>query len=330
MIGIEEYERNTVEILKAFLMHGKSQFKDKRKLEGYGLKMDDFLLKFKNENNRSYSSATKRMFVPRKNELLSNHYITPIRSKGKQAKYFSITPVGIAYLFQKFKPSDDLITEFFNQIIKYLIFYHETTKHKLGYAKLLEDHHRMFQIHDNTKLSKKKEIVSLSLIFKTMNNIKITHYGENETVVDLTYSLYFDTVVNYATCVFTHQKNKLPLFLEKDPISEVEEFKLKGHTQGFDETTEEKIYQKISTFIIRAFFYESISNRIIDLEHFKNITRSSTSKIKQLENEFKNIPAEYLFIANDFSYRLDSILFLSVEELSKTRGVISKQLWSLA
>jgi len=164
-----------------------------------------------------------------------------------------------------------------------------------------------------------------------MDYIKITHYGENETVVDLTYPLYFDTEVYYGRYLFTHGKNKTPLFLEKPMTSEAEEFQSTGHSitsLAYNGTTEVKIYQKISTFIIRAFFNESVSNKIIKLGYLKNNTHASKSKITQLEKELKNIPNEYLVIADDFYLELRSILLLNIEEIGKIRDGYFKQLLS--
>ena len=325
MIGNEEYVNNTLEILKAFLMHGEPQGKDKRKIDGYGLKMDDFLHKFKNKNNESYSSATKRMFAPRKNELLSNRYITPIRSKGKQTKYYSITPIGIAYLCQNFIRPTNLITEYFNQIIKYLIFYHETTKPKPGYAKLLENHHRMFQIHDNTKLSKKKEIFLLWSLFIIMKYVKYDQYAENERSITLSYPLDY-TEINYGTYLFTHGEKNKDLFLELHIPSQKTSDKLEPF-EGYSDTTEKEIYQKIATFIIKAFFYRSLTNKIFShlFKIFENPSKSSTT---QFNKELRIIPKEYLKIADDFLNELNSILELNVAELGKIKNVYSDQLLS--
>jgi len=341
MTGNEEYESNTLEILKAFLCHSKPIFKDKRKLEGYGLKMDDFIHKFKNENNGSYSSATKRMFAPRKNELLSNRYITRIRSKGKQTKHYAITPIGIAYLFQKLRPPSNIVTELFNQIIKHLKFYHETTKPKLGYAKLLEDHYKIFQIHDNTKPSKKKEINSLGVIFNIMKYVKITLYRYNEIGVKLSYPLNFDTELHYGEYLFTHKKigsrtqkmygqtvkvaviNSKTItdqFLEIHLPSQKIEMNKLTTDQQYIHTTEKEIYQKIATFIIKAFFYQSITNKIISYERAQN-NKLSRGKTMKFKTEFKSIPEEYLWIVNDFHNELDNILMLNTIELAKTRRV---------
>jgi len=345
MIGIEEYESNTLEVLKAFLWHGQNISKDIRKLDGYGLKQDDFLHKFKNENNESYSSATKRMFGPRKNELLSNHYITRIRSKGNQTKYYAITPIGIAYLFQKYRPPTDLVTECFNQIIKHLIFYHEITKPNIGYAKLLESHNKIFQLHDNTKRNKNKEIKSLQVIFDIMKYVKIGYGRFNELGVSLSYTLDFDTEIHYGEYRFAHKtiatrteemdgktvkvsvinsKNITDEFLEIHLPSQKMKMDI-SQFQQFVPTTEKEIYQKIATFIIRAFFYKSITNKTNSYEQTTE-NKASRGKTMQFKKEFKTIPKEYLWIVDDFHQELVNILMLNMNKLQKTRKVYFDQL----
>ena len=290
MIGNEEYVSNTIEVLKAFLWHGTNISKDKRKLDGYGLKMEEFLHKFKNEKNESYSSATKRMFVARKNELLSNRYITRIRSKGKQSKYYAITPIGIAYLFQKYEPPSDLVTECFNQVIKHLIFYHEITKPKPGYAKLLESH-KIFQIYSNNELNENKSIRTLQAIFKIMKYVKISHDGSNLTNVTLSYPLGLDTDLHYGKYEFIHKitsektkiiKGKKIITKGFKEVKNVTDWFVEIHLpfqkidkkiipfQEYVHTTEKEIYQKIATFIIKAFFYKSITNKIYFYEFVEN------------------------------------------------------------
>ena len=66
MIGNEEYERNTLEILKAFLMHGESQRKDKRKLDGYGLKIDDFYINSKTKTMNAIHQLQRKCLFQEK------------------------------------------------------------------------------------------------------------------------------------------------------------------------------------------------------------------------------------------------------------------------
>lgn len=343
MIGYEDYKGNTVDILNAFLWYGKPIYKDKRKLEGYGLKMDDFLHKFKNGNDKSYSSATKRMFVPRKNDLLSNRFITQIRSKGKQTKYYSITPIGIAYLCQQIKLYFGIVPDLYDLIIKHLIFYHETTKPKLGYSKLLKDHSRIFQKQGINLV--KKQIIPSSIILEIMEHVKISYYRHNETGVELSYPLSVGAKIRYGEYLFTHKpisktskiidgkkvnvftinpKNITDEFLEIHlPSQKNENNKIGDVANQFTETTEKEIYQKISTFIIKAFFYESITNRIQRM--YWNTSKGKKIRFKK---EFKSIPKEYLTIAEDFLNELNSILELNVIELGKIKKIYSDQLLS--
>ena len=286
------------------------------------------------------------MFAPRKNELLSNRYITRIRSKGKQSKYYAITPIGIAYLFQKYEPPSDLVTEYFNQIIKHLIFYHEITKPKPGYANLLESPMKIFQIYSNNKPNENKSIKTLQAIFKIMKYVKISHNGSNETGVTLSYPLGLYTDLHYGVYIFIHKitsettkiirgkkiitkgfkevKNVTDWFVEIHlPFQKIDKKIIPF--QEYVHTTEKEIYQKIATFIIKAFFYKSITNKIYFYE-FEQINKPSRGKTIQFKTEFKNMPKEYLWIVNDFHHELSDILMLNTIELDKIRKVYFDEL----
>jgi len=101
------------------------------------------------------------------------------------------------------------------------------------------------------------------------------------------------------------------------------------HSQKYNETTEKEIYQKIATFIIRAFFYKSITNKINSYERAQN-KKPLGGKTMQFKTEFKTMPKEYLWITNDFQQELDSILILNMIELQKTKRVYFDQLLNVS
>jgi len=308
VIGNEAYVRNTCEVLLAFLCHSE-KIEFRKVLQGHGLKGDDFLTPFGLTKDGldifSHSKATKKMWTPRKSELLNKHYIRPITTKGKQEKYYAITPIGIVYLCQNYLPEDDFIKHFFNMVMKSLLFHHELVKTTaVSYRKLVVGSYDLLQ----------------DKLFDVVDSVKIKHFGDHGTSIDLTYLSLLDSVIHIGTHHFSQDQKGKPLFTEKylptKNLEKDEEILL----EDYDQTTELEIYQKISTFIIKALFYEYVSGQIIVLKFYKHPS-TSPRKIKQLEEKFNNIPDEHLWIASDFHRDLRNILFLNIKEAEQVARV---------
>ena len=78
--------KGDLEILETLLNHSKEVIFRKR-VQGLGLHANSFDSK----------GTSKRVFDSRKDEFLKLKFITPLKTKGKKEKNFTITPLGIAY-----------------------------------------------------------------------------------------------------------------------------------------------------------------------------------------------------------------------------------------
>jgi hypothetical protein len=97
------------------LLEKSDDVKYKKRLQGYGLRSSDF------DSKDKEIAVTRRRFDDHKDVMLKSKLIMRLKTKGKKEQYYSITPVGIAYLLSKQKPDIQQV----GNVFKILNFFYE-------------------------------------------------------------------------------------------------------------------------------------------------------------------------------------------------------------
>jgi len=198
------------------------------KIQGYGLKDSDF---------DSYKpDCSRRVFNYRKIRFLKSRIIEPLKSKGRKTRYYSITPLGIAFLFHMNVVDFHQFNKIFEFISRYVdegwLPYDEVTAQNWGGD---------FELRSFKKFSKNLDEKLLCKIIQTvLRDVKIVN-NEKNYYVYLTQTLPKET--NCVLWKFTIKGEKV--YLNFDP-----KWKYRNH-----EVDVKNLYSTVAVHILESFHF---------------------------------------------------------------------------
>jgi len=257
------------------------------KVQGYGLRESDFE-KFKPD-------CSRRMFNHRKDEFLNSKFITHLRSKGKKSKYYSITPLGIAYFCQIQKKMDEhQFKKIFEQLRLFYKKYSEITQS--SNLKLIKKTTEEIWKSLSGIIGVKELILSLT---EVINCIKIDR-EEDTFEIKLSYPIVNDGTVNFRKFVYNKEQ--------------VQEFYHRPYMSGLYTITVRKIddlsfFYYMSEFILIVLQYHIVK---IILDRKRDSLNSPNEEIsRNAEKQFKELKSfepDILRWAKILSLQMQSLL----------------------
>lgn len=271
-IGNKVYLNNSYDILLVLLEKGES-IPYRKKISGIGLNSSSFGRKNKKsidiQESKKIIPGSRKIFHEREEEFLFKKYITPLKSDKKNSKCYSITPIGIAYLFSHLGTIDKY------QVKSAFRFFESFYNSGLEKDSIFESYHKWFG-SDTVSLDKifssldSKQISDIVKI--AANSIKIEQSEEKLTIL-LSYSLNdFNLVYMKRFEIFN---DKIIMRYMDDSL--ISYFKEKIITESY-------FFRAISEHFTNIFYFTILEYCFNELEKRRSI---SYSKIRVSKNNIE-------------------------------------------
>lgn len=277
------YLNNSLEILK-FLLVNSEEVKAWRNKD-FGLYESAFDLQYVEKKK---NSLTRKIFRTRKNEFLKLKLIKKIRSRGEQKTYYSITPLGISWLFQH---EQKVTSGQANKILKFLTHFYSNipeAKGKGGYGSI------EFEYKDWENLQKgfEKNLL-LEFFIKAIRSVKIQN---NEIFLTVPVTEYFD--LNVAKFHYDENTIVLEFLFSVDKENKI--------------VSDAYLYETISRHILLTFFLFLIIYSIEESNGPFSGEKSIYHKFKELKwsQKFENtVKKEIILRVKWFNRDIMEILY---------------------
>jgi len=339
------------EILRILLEDGNSVY-FRSKLQGYGLIDSDFDAKdqisispVKDEKKKSeewvkkYPDCSRRIFGYWKESLLKRKLITKLRSKGKKPVYYSITPLGIAYLCKELAKLEERQAK---RILELLGLFYSFQAYKESYwSDVLVE-------FDFSKAWEKVSVTVLpSKLFdelrKVCTFIKIES-DKDDYVIRCDYPLKKEMFCPMEKYTILNEDAKTKFYAQvremqksnpdieptySDIFCDFDEFSQNRDIQW--PVSEPVFYYRISMFILYAFHFNLVKNHLDSFDEkfayeLENKGELKGKKLKTVFGEYSKLGLyEYgvLEVANQFANHLDSVLGSNLDDIKQLTQTLS-------
>lgn len=294
-IGDKSYLNNSLEILKILLERGES-VRYRKKLQGFGLyetKFDEYKPK-----------TSRKIFRKRSREFLDLRLIEKLKSNDHKSDYYSITPLGIAYLFQQ----ENIENKYqVRRIIQFLQFYFKKFIEENYKKEILED----YPIITSNIWEKQLKILDKNLLF---DNLKFVLKGirieseSNDHVIHLSFSLINYMTVNFYKFTFTNGK-----------IYE----NYSGLSTRNNERDATWFNRDVSEFILSAYIYRLVISFTKISSFIATIDQNSQKKVSEYYDR------QILDEAKGFNEWLTSLLKTKISYLSSLEVILNTSISSI-
>lgn len=266
----------------------------RKKLSGFGCNLTNF--------DYPDKKLTKKIFRTRRDEFVNKKLIIPIKGKKSNSTYYSITPIGICYLFQ----NSDIITK--NEIKKAFSFFRHYFN--LSESAMIDFYYEIFAKEAGVK----KEIFMESNEIETYHSTFDNKYGSENEILELVSSknheqFTFKSMKQACETIIlkqTEQSVSIELTL---PLPENSKIMIKRFTVEDDKVfmynmeyskisylnaetiTEQKLFQVISEHIVDMFYYLLLHFCYSEREELRKLSFENNITQEQHEKRF-NIVCE--------------------------------------
>lgn len=248
---------NKIKILKQLLEYGKP-VEWRRKVIGHGLKGSDFGQIGKQKN----AAISRDIFNDYREQLLSDRYITQLKTSDRRSRYYTITPYGIFYLINNYEIKSLNIQRIFD----ILLFFYDSQLIKYGFLK-------------KTKIDNDftKKILS---IYKKKNIAQILDHTIKNCVHIIDNGLINATItINFSNIELVLAS----IVVGVDYINWIENH-MDGNWEDFKFTlNDKKFFSYLSLYFLVVFFYN-----IFELQYLFQVKLINKSQ-KIQDNEYDNI-----------------------------------------
>jgi len=239
---------NKTKILALLLEYGKP-VEWRKKIIGYGLKGSDF-----SHLNQKDMKVSRDVFNDYKEELLSNRYITQLRTSDQRSHHYTITPYGIAYLMKNYNVTPTNI----RRIFEILLFFYDGQLIKYGFLQ-------------KNKIDKKLTMKMLDIYKK--RNMALTldsTLKNNSSVMD-------DSIINGTLSVNFSDIDLVlvSIVIGKDYVNWIENH-IGGNWEDFKFTlNDKKFFSYLSLYFLVIFFYNIFELQYVFVVNLINKSKKS-------------------------------------------------------
>lgn len=312
-IGNKVYLNNSYDILLALLEKGEF-VTYRRKKQGIGLHISSF---GKNEESKKIIPGSRKIFHEREEEFLFKKYLIPLKTNKRNSKYYSITPVGIAYLFSHLETIDKHQVK---SAFRFFEFFYDSGLEKYS---VFESYQKWFG----------SDIVPLDKIFSSLdskwisdivkiaaNSIKIEQSGEKLTIL-LSHSINdFNLVYLKRFEIFNDEI--IMRYMDDSLISYLKEEKV----------VESYFFRVISEHFTNIFYFTLLEYCFNERERRRSISCSnipvSQNTIEKIEQVEKLFSPESLKRSLMFKHMLSRSLYVQQNRLDDFEKSIGHKLKS--